>query len=54
MSKSKVKPPGERGTKSYRSPKVKTYGNIREITKAVGRTGNRDNAGSRPTKTALP
>jgi len=40
--------------KSYRTPRVKTYGNIREITQAVGHSGNPDGASSRPKKTALP
>lgn len=31
------------GKKQYQSPQLVTYGNIREITKAVGPMGNTDN-----------
>jgi hypothetical protein len=42
-----------RRVKPYRTPKIKTYGNIRDITQAVGRHGNTDNAGQRPSKTLV-
>jgi pyruvate/2-oxoglutarate dehydrogenase complex dihydrolipoamide acyltransferase (E2) component len=42
--------PGTR--KAYAAPKVRAYGNIRDITLGVGNTGNRDGApGSHKTNT---
>ena len=38
--------------KVYKSPKVRSYGNVREITKATGGAGKRDNP-FRNTKTSL-
>lgn len=38
--------------KAYAAPKVRAYGNIREITLGVGHLGNKDNApGSHKTNT---
>ena len=56
MDKNKHNELGEasRSQRQYRSPQVKTYGNIRDITQAVGHSGNDDGAGQRPKKTALP
>jgi hypothetical protein len=38
--------------KSYDSPKLIMYGNIREITQTVGNSGMNDMAGGGPLKTA--
>ena len=57
MDKNKHNRSGEasRGQRQYRSPRVRTYGNIRDITQAVGHTGEKDSSTSgRPQKTALP
>jgi hypothetical protein len=43
------------GKKAYRSPKVKSYGDIRQITQGATNNGSRDAgaAGPRPRKTGL-
>lgn len=49
-----AKPAGKKDSarKAYVTPKVRAYGNIREITLGVGRTGTRDSApGSHKTNT---
>ena len=39
--------------KEYQSPKLVVYGNIREITKNVGKTGRTDNGKGNTTKSQL-
>jgi hypothetical protein len=43
------------GKKAYRSPKVKTYGDIRQITQGATNNGSRDAgaSGPRPRKTGV-
>lgn len=45
----------QKGTKkSYATPTLTTYGDVRKITEAVGATGKNDGGGSPPNKTSLP
>ena len=46
---------GKRKTKSpYTSPQIQVYGDLREITHAVGKTNKADNGGGSTNKTGLP
>jgi hypothetical protein len=40
--------------KSYLTPTLTTYGDVRKITEATGMTGAQDHGGGAATKTSLP
>lgn len=43
----------DRPKKAYQAPRLRTYGDIRDITRAVGKNGKLDNNNRKPFKTAI-